>query len=223
MSRIERSAERVNLFISLAKHAWDAAGALGIQGYLTGAAWIAAVGVWAVLIYALENLPFWSLALLALLLATLSTRLIVELRKAWAVRGLKSLDLQQLGADCLAYREDLFEFLVGRADTAPSRHVHGLGAGNDTDALHQAWAQGVDYSQKTRARLAQKFAHRAVALNHQLDSAGIRPASLWSFDHNAAGIAAYYGAVGELLKRGLLKEAREMSPDDLQHAHFYIG
>jgi len=51
----------------------------------------------------------------------------------------------------------------------------------------------------------------------------MKPLDLWGFDSRAGSIAAYLGAVGDLLERGLLDEARRLDPQDIVRLHLMIG
>lgn len=227
MSRLTKNAQSLNLWSSLLQRGWSVLDALGVKGWVTSCLLVACSTVSAVILRLWNGLPWWAVVGIALYLAILATNLSTQLREAWAIRGLKKLDLQEIGADCLKFREDVFEFLVARADTAPGRAA-AVGApehsgGDRHQLLHSAWAAGVDYGNKTRARAVQKFAHRAIGLCHLLQTAGIRPPNLWAFDHNLPGIAAHIGAIGSLLERGLLEEARALDHEQADRLHFYLG
>jgi len=225
MGRIEKTAQRANLFASLVGHGWIALNLLGVSGWVSGAALLAGGVIWAWVVRVTSDLPWWAFALVTAAGLVLLARLYVEGRRAWALRGVKQLDIARLGRDCVQYRDDLLGFLVDRIDGAPDRNAGLLEAPEERGrAMEAAWARGVAYSNQTRSRLVQRFAHRTIALNHMLSAAGIAPVDLWGFDHNAAGIAAHIGAIGELLERGLLAEARTLSTtNDVRRAHLYWG
>lgn len=224
MGRVEKAAQRANLFASLVGHAWSALNLLGVNGWVSGVALLSGGIVWAWLVRTTSDLPWWALALVSIAGLMLLARLYVEARRAWSLRGIKQLDIARLGRDCVQFRDDLLGFLVDRMDGAPDRYAGLLeSVENRNRAMEAAWARDVAYNNQTRSRLVQKFGHRAIALNHMLSAAGIPSVELWGFDHNAGGIAAHIGAIGELLERGLLSEARTLSPNDRQHHYLRLG
>lgn len=195
--------------------------ALGIKGWLQSAALVVLTMIWAALIRIFNHLPFWADAALGVILAISCAHLYIALRKAWSLRGLKHLDIKQLGEDCLKFQSDLFDFLIGRQEVSPSREPFGATTSKDMEIqFHESWERGVRFSQQTGARAVQRFAARALALNVLLENAGIKPVDLWSFESEPGSAAAHFGAVGELLAQGLLTEARQINPADTRRLHF---
>ena len=87
--------------------------------------------------------------------------------------------------------------------------------------MDRAWQDGVNFSQRTDALIMQRFAPRAFAIAHQMKSLGIPPPNMFHFssgDHG--GIGPYVGMVGELLRKGLLDEARKLDPNVAWGASF---
>jgi hypothetical protein len=198
--------------------------ALGIRGVLQGIAMLALATIWHFLLRAFSTLPLWANVGLALVFAVLLMHLWVMVRRAWSLRGLKTVDFKEVGAECLAFQADVFEFLSNRQDSAPMREGIPRGSAQEIgDAMHNQWARNTLRSQQTGIRIHQKFAHRALALNTQLKNLGISQADLWAFDHSIGGVAAYYGAVGELLKAGLLTEARGVDPRVARSFHIFVS
>jgi hypothetical protein len=152
--------------------------------------------------------------------AILAAQLFIFVRRAMAIRGLKTLDIQEVGKDCVTFRADVMEYLVARVDAGAGRRIAGP---SNAEAVHAEWARNVDYSNQTRARVVEKFAHRAIAISHLLQLAGIKPPDLWAFDNRAADVAIYIGAVGDLMGRGLLNEARSMDPGHDNRMMVYLG
>lgn len=210
---------------SLAGHAWTALGLIGVNGWVSGAVLFAGSILWAWVVRLTSHLPWWAFALVSFAGIILMARLFVELRRAWAIKGIKQIDIAQLGRDCVQLRDDLLGFLVDRIDGAPDRYAGLLGPHEERgQAMEAGWVRATSYNNQTRSRLVQRFSHRIIALNHMLSIAGIGPVDLWGFDHNAAGIAAHIGAIGELLERGLLAEARTLSTtNDVRRTHLYLG
>ena len=56
-----------------------------------------------------------------------------------------------------------------------------------------------------------------------LEATGIEPPSLWAPELNMASVAKYIGAIGELLERGLLREARSIDPERYRSLMFHTG
>lgn len=217
-------AARGNLLAAWGERFVRLGAALGINSWaqaLVGASIAAAypamshfIGLWS----------WWIAIPVGLVVATYALKFYAAFKAALAIRGIKTLDIQQVGKDCVTFRTDVMEFLVGRLDAAPSRFVSArLTEAPAIEAARREWAKNVDYNNQTRARVIQKFAHRAVTICHLLERTAIKPPSLWGFDHNAADIAAYVGAIGDLLERGLLKDARAMDPEELRRMMLHMG
>lgn len=225
MNKLEKQAARLNLWSALIERSLKVLDVLGLRDKLGGAIVIIAVPLWGWGIQIVDGLSFWMAWASGLLLAALTLQVYVALRKAWSVRGLKTIDLAYLGAECRKFQTDLFEFLVARVDVAPLRHSDDAFVEDPAKrgaVMHAEWARMVAFNGQTRARIAQKFAHRALSLCALLRDHGISPPDLWSFDHEAATFAAEIGAIGELLERGLYKEARAFNPK-AERLQIYIG
>lgn len=213
---IEKGAQRLNLWTSLGQRGWSVLVALGVDTWIKGFLFALALVIWGWAVTIVNQLPFWAICSVALLLSILMMRLITEFRRAWSVKGLKRLDLTQIGNDCQKFRDDVFEFYVSRAENSPS--------GSDTEMtlcvdntralMRSAWLKEAEYRRMTETKAVQRFSHRLLALSHLLQEAGIKSPDLWAFSHNIPGIAAHIGAIGELLSRGLLKEARSFTSEN---------
>jgi hypothetical protein len=207
---------------------WDRlkeiAEALGISGWIRTAAVLVLGAVWTGLVWFFNRLPFGADAGLGLLLAIGCTHLYVALRRAWSLRGLKTVDFKELGTECLSFQNDVFEFLATRQESAPLRENIPAGTPEEiSKAMHDSWARGVQRSNQFRIRISQKFAHRAVAINAQLQNLGIKPGDMWAFDYQIGGMAAYFGAIGKLLEAGLLAEARQINSAEIQRLYISVS
>lgn len=223
MERVEKAAGRLNVWSSLGERIFKIAEWVGLSiapRDVIVTAGLAGTYVWSLV---REGLPWYLVVPLGVLAIGAGLHLFAGIRRAISVRGLKSLDIQALGRDCQQLRSDLFDFLVSRQEAAPNRNAGIHAPREQCDRLMEAaWEAGVNHSRQTEARMIQRFGHRMVALSHQLKQAGIAPPDLWGFSHNAPNIAAHIGAVGELLERGLLKEARDLTFDKRNSFHgFY--
>ncbi len=196
----------------------------GLWGRVEAAVTVGVTVAWGVLLRWLGQLPVWLAIIAGLATAILVVHLATAFWKAWLLRGVKSLDIAQLGRNCVQLGAAMLEFLATRRETAPSRYAPMVGDQEAVSrALHEAWAQGVHYSQQTEAKLAEKFAPLVISLSHLLRLASIKPPDLWAFNVHAGSIAAYLGAVGDLLERGLLDEARRLDPQEIVRLHLMVG
>jgi len=215
---------RSNALAAHAERAVRVGRTLGINGWIQAATIALIIPAYAVVSRMLGHLSWWVAVPIALVTGTYALKLYAAVLTAMAVRGVKTIDLQQTGKDCIAFRDDVMEFMVERVDGAPSRFMGtGVPGSRMPEAMYAAWATSVDYNNRTRARAIQRFAHRAVALSHMLESIGAKPLNLWALENNMANVAIYVGAVGYLLERGLLSEARSMSPEEHRGVTVHLG
>lgn len=174
---------------------------------------------WAAAIRYLNHLPWWADILIGLALALLVLHVWIAIQKVRLLRGVKRLDITELGASCVRLHREITEWLIARAEGAPERRITervGMSQAELSQESRRVWERGADYNNQTSVRLVEKFAARVMAECHLLISAGIRPPNLMNFQYNATGIAAYIGSVGELLQRGLLDEARKSDPEQFR-------
>lgn len=200
---------------------WRVASAFGVTGWLQAAILVLISTIYPVLMSIIGSWSWWIAAPVGLVFSTYALKVFAAFRAAQAIRGVKTLDLQQLGRDCVTFQTDLLDFLAGRIDAAPKDLIRR--ASSKTSEEHfSEWAVAAQYHTQTRARVVQRYASRALALSHLTETAGIKPPNLWAFDANAAGIAVYFGAVGELLENGLLTEARSLDPEGYRRAMIHM-
>lgn len=221
MGGLQKSAAKFDTIWGWFQRFRSVAEALGVYGWIRGLVVLGLIALWGILTRLFDHLPFWADAAIGIGLAIACMHFYVVLRKAWSLRGLKKIDIEQLGKDCLSFKNDVFAFLVDRQDNSPK--PDGLQDGGDTRAaMDRLWARERVFRDQTRIRLAQRFMGRAFAMNVQLEAAGIGTPDLWGFEGFAAAIAIYYGTVGELLERGLLAEARQLDPETARRLHVFV-
>jgi len=134
-----------------------------------------AVGL-AVMKWLFAAIPWWFLVISAIYFAILVAQLFIVVRRAMAIRGVKTLDLQEVGKYCVVFHDDVMEFLVARVDAGAGRlSIPRIVGASTSEAMHAEWARNVDFSNQTRARAVQKFAHRAIPISHLLQLTGIKP------------------------------------------------
>jgi hypothetical protein len=220
-----KKAERVDTALSLVDRLKQVAEATGVDGLIKATIFTALSLSSTAAIRILNHLPFWADYLLGLTAGIGVMHLWILLRRAWSLRGLKKLDIALLGKDCIELHADILRFLVDRMDGAPKDNAMmtvNHGAESIQRAMHKAWEQRARHGNQTRARVAERFAARSIAISHMLTNAGIQPPNLWSFDFDSSSVAAYVGAIGELLSRGLLAEARQFGPEEVRAIRLHM-
>jgi hypothetical protein len=213
-------AAKSNVLAAWGERLWKWSSPMLSSPWVATTIWGVVVAGFAAMKWLFAAIPWWFLVINALYASILVTQLFIFIRRAMAIRGLKTLDIQEVGKDCVTFRADVMEYLVARVDAGAGRRIAGP---SNAEAVHAEWARNVDYSNQTRARVVEKFAHRAIAISHLLQLAGIKPPDLWAFDNRAADVAIYIGAVGDLMGRGLLNEARSMDPGHDNRMMVYLG
>lgn len=197
-----------NAWASWAERIWRTAKYLGVDGWIAGAFWAISALIFAAAIRMIHATPWYVIVIAALLFSTTLLHLWNKWRITWSLRGVKSFDIEKFAEDCCKFYSDFADFMVNRQEAKPIYERR-----EGADDMYKRWQQTVNFSQKTDALMLQRFGPRAFAICHQLQSLGIPTPSLFAFsggDHR--GVSVYIGTVGELLKNGLLEEARKLDP-----------
>ncbi len=218
MRSIHPWSDRFDKLFAWIEHAKTAVGLVG------PGTWFAVTivgGIWAWLTRQVDELPLWATGVVALLTCLLVTKSFVAIRTAWAIKGVRSIDINKLGRDCVMLEKEIFEFLVARHESAPDRIVGGGDSSTAAERAEKQWAAGAKHSSITGARLNEKFLGRSLATCHLLTQLGIPAPSFFAFEHSAGGIAAFIGTAGRLLEEGLLDEARHLDPNPIVRMHIH--
>lgn len=214
MGTLEK-ADKLNTAVPLADRLRQCAGAVGIDGWLKGLATVSLGVLWGILLRMEDGLPLWADCLLGLAFAIASTHLYITLRIAWSLRGLKAQDITELGRQCVEFRDDVFRYLIAEQGSAANEHEW-LPAIEDALAYTKSinWEVLRTHDGAHGGESIGRFKPRLVAIAQLFKNIGIRGPDIGGFERNPSSAAAYVGAVGVLLERGLLAEAREFDPED---------
>jgi hypothetical protein len=197
-----------NAWISIGARLWQVLTYLGVSGWLSGIALLVMAAIYAAAVNVLASIPWYVYVPLALATGTLALHFYIKFRVAWSLRGIKTFDIEDFAKECISYYQDFADFMVNRQEARPRRDIE-----TSTEEMHRVWQEDVKFSRRTDALIMQRFAPRAFAIAHQMKSLGIPPPNMFHFslgDHG--GVGPYIGIVGELLRKGLLDEARKLDP-----------
>ena len=211
MQRTERTAERVNLVASLWGHGWSALGHLGFRGAIGAGLLAILTAVWTFVVRATSDLPLWALGIISLagfvLLATLlflCVRLFVEGKRALALHGVKKLSLAEAADLCLTVERRYHEFL--RANRQALEELSKLQYRNGDPA--EDWPRARAHEDILCREMRIWMGGDVAAAVGALGQLGIQANSDMRSLHWADQMSRYFGAVGRLLNRGLLAEAK---------------
>lgn len=205
---IADKAAKTETFLALAGRVWAFAKEFGVVNQAIAAAWLLILASWGWAMTYLQSLPVWAWLLTGAIFATYSVKLWNAIKVARSLRGVKTLDIQQFGADCLTYYRDYAAIMANRG--TPNRFAEGHSA----EEMHRQWQRGVELSERTAALVMERFGPRAYALVQQMSALGIPRPSTFHFSHGGDGaVSLYIGLVGEMLNKGLLDEARKLDPN----------
>ncbi len=112
---------RSNALASWVERVWRFVVAALANPWVAGLMWTLITAGLAVVQALWAYLPWWYVSITAVFAAILVAQMFVAFRRAVAVRGLTTIDVRQIGKECLAFRRDALEFLVERVDEAPGR------------------------------------------------------------------------------------------------------
>lgn len=218
LKRLKDWASTSNTVASFFGRVWEIAKWLEIDGFLKFLFFLAMTSVIGVVHEYLGKMPWWLMISIALLIAVSLTNLFIRIRLAWSVLGIKKFEIGQFADECLSFYRDFSSFMVQRQDARPDR----AGPSPERDA-HAEWQRGVNFSNKTNALMFERFAARAFAIAHQMKELGIPSPNMFHFPHgDHGGVSVYVGVVGELLRKGLLEEAKKLDPKTMWGATLYV-
>ncbi len=161
-----------------------------------------------------DHLPWWAITAIALTLASLITRLFTELRRAWAVVGIKKLSLETAAIACERFEERYWDFITGHRNEIEAAMSYRYCVGpNMMTEMETARKAEESIMMKMRARLGSEVG----ALIAILSSLNIRADSDFRSLHWSSELARYYGTISKLLRQGLLEEAQKLD----QHRLFF--
>src|SRR4051794_18431741 len=109
MRKFERRAQLVNLWSALAQRGWGVVVLLSLDTKIKAAFFAAALALWGAAMKLL-NPPLWAWPPMLMVCATYTVQPVIAVRQAWLLRGIKKIDITQIGADCKKYRDDVLEF-----------------------------------------------------------------------------------------------------------------
>lgn len=207
MGWIQTRAQWLNLWSALLQRTWAFLDAIGVKTWITGVVWFGLSGVSAMIVWLHDHLPWWAIAAIALLLASLTTRLFAELRRAWAVVGIKKLSLDTAAMACERFEERYWNFIEANQHEIQMATINPYTTAPDMRVeLEKAREVEEVVMRKMRGRLGSEVG----ALIAILSSLNIMAESDFRSLHWSNGLARYYGAVGRLLRQGLLEEAQNL-------------
>lgn len=200
------------------ERAWEVAKYFGVDGWVSLAILAVSAAVWGGILKFLSAVPWWLATAIGLLLAILLVHLYNRLRIAWALRGVRRLPIEELGADCVLFYAEYSDFILAvRQDPAVT-----VMTSSGQEDMHRQWQQESARRARAQAEVFKRFAPRIYALAHRLVLLGIPAPNLFHFPHGDHGGAGVYVAIaGELLKKGLLEDAKKLDPKITWGASIY--
>lgn len=200
-----KSADRTETAISLAERAMAVIDYLGLKQPLRAALWTTILLATAWISRMWDHFPYSLVICISLFAAACAARLYIAIKAALAIRGIKKLDLAELGAACTQFYRDFSDFVT-------SQSYSSLGAIHEGTPREQ-WERRTAHTTRVNGLMMQRFGTRAFSLAHQIQSVGIPAPGMFHFSaYDAGGAAVYIGVVGELLSKGLLEEAKKLDP-----------
>jgi hypothetical protein len=207
MGWIETRAQWLNLWSALIQRTWAFLDAIGVTTQIKALFLLIAAGVWAMISWLVGHLPWWATTAIALGLASLTTRLLTDLWRAWAVIGIKKLSLETAADACEKYEQRYWDFITGHQQEIEAAVSHRYCDGASIMAEFEK-AQKAEEIIMTKMR--ERLGSEVGALIAMLSSLNIQADSDFRSLHWSNGPARYYGAIGKLLRCGLLEEAQKL-------------
>lgn len=173
----------------------------------------AAISV-AAMIY--NQLPWYLIVPIVLFMFSVCLHLFAGIMKALAVRGVRKISLDAVADACECFEERYWSFQDAhqndlRAISEIEMRRWDNGGQSMMEVIEQARRLEDELMRKMKARLGSDVG----ALVAMFKSLGIEADSDFRSLHWSDGQARYYGAVGKLLRNGLLDEARKLKRTDL--------
>lgn len=180
-------------------------GALGVTGPITAAVLVATAAILAWVANVTTALSWWGWTLLGLAASIFLLRFYTESRRAWAISGIKQLSTETAAEMCMAVEAKYQQFLQ-----ANRREIEGVRAGRYSrgDDLAARWEEMSKREDALARDLRGWIGGDVAAAVAVLNALGIKAESDLRSLHWADSSARYFGAMGRLLHKGLLEEAR---------------
>jgi len=196
-----RNSNTIQRLIKIARY-------LGIDGLIKTFVFAVAVYGWTIVVRVVDQSPFWLATLVSVLTVIAVVRLFAAIKTALSLRGIKEVDIPKIGEDCQRLYREAAGFLAQRRENEP-RWMDAEG-----DEVRRRHSEMASYGNVTNARMMEKFGTHALALSHVVGRLGIPQPNAFSLSHgDSGGVIIYLGIVGDLLKDGLLEEARTLDPN----------
>ena len=206
MGKIDRTVSGINRWAAFGDHVSNAVVALGGPKIVAVASAILVAG-WGALVSWLDQLPFWGISAATLLLVGLTLFAYAALRRAWAVRGIRKIDLSTVADACLEFEQQYRNFLD---DNAPKIQEYRALHNSANGSAGENWAKAHAIDDELSARMRDRLGGELAAVIAQCSALGIKVDSDFRSLHWSSRVARHVGGLGRLLKGGLLEEARSL-------------
>jgi hypothetical protein len=205
MDRFEKPINRLNTWAEFFRNLKEVGELFGVTPASIGVAILPTILLVGSMIY--QFVPWYWIVVVAIFTVGAFLHLFAGVKKARAVKGIKRLSLDVVAQACETFEERYWNFL--EAQKTELRAMNALRYGRFEDRS-TAWDQERQLEEETMRRMKERLGSEVGALVAMLTPLGINAESDFRSLHWSDELARYYGAIGKLLKRGLLEEAQKL-------------
>lgn len=211
---IEKAAGRFNTWMEFVRNWREIGEPWGITPRAVASALIGAV-VWvAAMIY--QSVPWYILAPVALLFTGTLLFFCAGIAKARAVQGVRKISLGAVADACERFEERYWSFIESHGTELKAiADIRSRWPSTSDPDPHEIWNKERQAEDALMIKMKARLGSDVAALMAMFTTLEIDRESDFRSLHWSDSQARYYGAIGKLLRQGLLEEARKLKRHDI--------
>lgn len=210
----EKLASRFNTWMDFWRNAREVLEPWGITPVSIGTAALPVIGVVGAMIF--QSVPWYFILPAAVLLISSVIHLYAGIAKARAVQGVRKLSLEAVADACQNFEERYWNFLEdNRGALKEKAEIEARRWDKDPATGIDGWEQARQLEDNIMRKMKARLGSDVAALMGMFSTLEIEGDSDFRSLHWSDSQARYYGAVGKLLKRGMLEEARKLKRQNI--------
>jgi hypothetical protein len=210
----DKPVSRFNTWMDFFRNLRELGEPWGVTPASIGTAILPTIGVAAAMIF--QSVPWYVVLPVVLFLLGAIFHLYAGIAKARAVRGVKKISLEAVAEACERLEERYWTFLEDhRSDLKEMADIESRRWDRDPATGNDGWEQARQLETALMRKMKARLGSDVAALMGMFGTLDIEGNSDFRSLHWSDGQARYYGAIGKLLRRGMLEEARKLKRHDI--------
>ncbi|WP_157014303.1 hypothetical protein [Mesorhizobium xinjiangense] len=210
----EKVAGRFNTWVEFFRNLRE----IGAPWGITPSSIVAATILYGGMVWAMirEMVPWYVYLPIALLVFGSVFHLYAGIAKARSVQGIRKISLDAVADACERFEERYWNFLEAhRAELKEIADAEARRWGTDDSGSINGWEHARQLETNLMRKMKARLGSDVAALMAMFSTLEIGGDSDFRSVHWSDGQARYYGAIGKLLRQGMLEEARKLNRHDI--------